>query len=397
MPSSLLLNHRTSAVPAGVRPGPHVHAFHRRLPGYAPAPLRDMPALAAEVGVHRVLVKDESSRMGLPAFKILGASWATYWALCERLGGEPEWATLDDLAAVVAERLGPLRLVAATDGNHGRAVARMARLLGLRSTIVVPDGTAEARIGGITSEGAEVVVAPGTYDDAVTLSAGMAGDRELVISDTSWPGYEDPPRRVIEGYATIFAEIEVQLVEMGLDAPGLEVTETGVEVPGAPVVDVAVVPLGVGALGASAGACLRAGREPGGGPLLIGVEPDTAACVAAAVQAGHVVEVPGPHRSIMAGLNCGLASILALPMVTATFDAFVAVDDERCRRAVRALADAGLDVGETGAAALAGLTAVVDEHRAKVPIPGDATVLLLVTEGVTDPANFERIVGRPPR
>jgi diaminopropionate ammonia-lyase len=267
MPSSLLLNHRTSAVPAGVRPGPHVHAFHRRLPGYAPTPLRDMPALAAEVGVHRVLVKDESSRMGLPAFKILGASWATYWALCERLGGEPEWATLDDLAAVVAERLGPLRLVAATDGNHGRAVARMARLLGLRSTIVVPDGTAEARIGGITSEGAEVVVAPGTYDDAVTLSAGMAGDRELVISDTSWPGYEDPPRRVIEGYATIFAEIEVQLVEMGLDAPGLEVTETGVEVPGAPVVDVAVVPLGVGALGASAGACLRAGREPGGGPL----------------------------------------------------------------------------------------------------------------------------------
>ncbi|HEX6422484.1 MAG TPA: diaminopropionate ammonia-lyase [Acidimicrobiales bacterium] len=397
MPSTLLLNHRTSAVPAGAHPGPHVHAFHRRLPGYAPTPLRDVPGLAAEAGVQRVLVKDESSRMGLPAFKILGASWATYRVLCERLGGEPEWSTLDDLAAMVAGRLGPLRLVAATDGNHGRAVARMARLLGLRSTIVVPDGTAEARIEGITSEGAEVVVSPGTYDDAVTLSAGMAGDRDLVVSDTSWPGYEDPPRWVIEGYATIFAEIEAQLVEMGLDAPGLEVTETGVEVPGAPVVDVAVVPLGVGALGASAGACLRAGRAPGSGPLLIGVEPDTAACVAAAVEAGHVVEVPGPHRSIMAGLNCGLASILALPTVTATFDAFVAVDDERCRRAVRALADAGLDVGETGAAALAGLTAVVEEHRAEVPIPKDATVLLLVTEGVTDPANFERIVGRPPR
>lgn len=397
MPSTLLLNHRTSAVPAGARPGPHVHAFHRRLPGYGPTPLRDVPVLAAEAGVQRVLVKDESSRMGLPAFKILGASWATYRVLCERLGGEPEWSTLDDLAAVVAERLGPLRLVAATDGNHGRAVARMARLLGLRSTIVVPDGTAEARIEGIASEGAEVVVSPGTYDDAVTLSAGMAGNRDLVVSDTSWPGYEDPPRWVIEGYATIFAEIEAQLVEMGLDAPGLEVTETGVEVPGAPVVDVAMVPLGVGALGASAGTCLRAGRAPGSGPLLIGVEPDTAACVAAAVEAGHVVEVPGPHRSIMAGLNCGLASILALPTVTATFDAFVAVDDERCRRAVRALADAGLDVGETGAAALAGLTAVVEEHRTEVPIPGDTTVLLLVTEGVTDPANFERIVGRPPR
>jgi diaminopropionate ammonia-lyase len=117
----------------------------------------------------------------------------------------------------------------------------------------------------------------------------------------------------------------------------------------------------------------------------------------AAVKAGHLVEVPGPHDSIMAGLNCGLASMLALPTVTATFDAFLAIDDDRCRQAIRALADAGLDVGETGAAALAGLLALTDEHRDALPIPATATVLLLVTEGVTDPANFERIVGRPPR
>src|SRR5690606_9971639 len=146
MASRLLVNHRTSPVPASARPGPQVLAFHRRLPGYAPTPLRDVPALARAAGVGRVLVKDESSRLGLPAFKILGASWATYRVLCQRLGGEPEWGSLDDLAAVVADRLGPLRLVAATDGNHGRAVARMARLLGLRATILVPAGTAEARI-----------------------------------------------------------------------------------------------------------------------------------------------------------------------------------------------------------------------------------------------------------
>jgi diaminopropionate ammonia-lyase len=99
----------------------------------------------------------------------------------------------------------------------------------------------------------------------------------------------------------------------------------------------------------------------------------------------------------MAGLNCGLASILALPTVIATFDALVAVDDDRARAAIRALADAGLDVGETGAASLAGLMAVVDEHRGTLPVPADATVLLIATEGVTDPVNFERIVGRPPR
>jgi diaminopropionate ammonia-lyase len=396
--SRLLLNHDTSPLDAGARPGPEVHAFHQRLPGYAPTPLHDLPALASGCGVARVLVKDESSRLGLPAFKILGASWATYRVLCERLGGEPRWSTLDDLAAVVAERLGALRLVTATDGNHGRAVAHMARLLGLKARILVPDGTAEARIEGIASEGADVDVVPGTYDDAIAVAADLAGEGDLVISDTSWPGYEDVPRWVVEGYATIFSEIDAQL-RFVLDEGDtrVEVIAEGIEVPDVPAVDVAFLPLGVGALGAAAGACLRAGREPGDGPVLVGVEPDTAACVAAAVEAGRVVEVPGPHRSIMAGLNCGLASMLALPIVTATFDAFVAVGDDRCRDALRTLAGLGLDVGETGAAALAGLMAVVEDHRDALPIPEQATVLLLVTEGVTDPANFERIVGRPPR
>jgi diaminopropionate ammonia-lyase len=377
MPSSLYLNHATSPLPADARPGPEVQVFHRTLPGYQPTPLRDVPPLAELAGVGRVLVKDESSRLGLPAFKVLGASWATFRLLADRVGADAEWTSLDRLADTVAEELGSLRLAAATDGNHGRAVAHMARLLGVDATIAVPEGTAQARIDGIASEGAEVIVSPGTYEDAVTFISGMASDTTLIVSDTSWPGYEDVPRRVIEGYSTIFAEIEDQAA-------------------GAPI-DIAVVPLGVGALGASAGACLRAGATWGDGPILVGVEPDSAACVAAAVKAGHLVEVPGPHDSIMAGLNCGLASLLALPTVTATFDAFLAIDDDRCRQAMRALADAGLDAGETGAAALAGLLALVDEHRTELPVPDTATVLLLVTEGVTDPANFQRIVGRPPR
>jgi diaminopropionate ammonia-lyase len=382
---SLLVNHETKPLPASARPGPEVHAFHRRLPGYAPTPVHDMPALAEAAGVARMLVKDESSRMALPAFKILGASWATYRVLCDRLAGagvegEPLWDTLPDLAAMVARVLGPLRLVAATDGNHGRAVARMAKLLGLSATILVPDGTAPARIGGIAAEGAEVTVVPGTYDDAVAESAALAGGGNLVISDTSWPGYEDPPRRVIEGYATIFAELEEQLAALDAAVP-----------------DLVMVPLGVGALGAAAASCLRAGLEPGDGPMLVGVEPDSAACVAEGVRAGHVVEVPGPHRSIMAGLNCGVASMLALPTVAAGFDAFVTIDDDRCRAAIRSLASAGLDVGETGAAALGGLMALRAEHGAELPIPSEVVVLLLATEGVTDPVNFERIVGRPPR
>jgi len=376
----LLINHRCAPIPWGARPGPQVQAFHQRLPGYTVSPLRDLPELAAAVGVRRLLIMDESSRLGLPAFKILGASWAVYRVLCSRLGVEPEWSTLDDLADRVERELGTLRLVAATDGNHGRAVARVARLLRLGATILVPAGTAEARTDAIASEGAEVRVVDGTYDDAVAASAALASGTDLVVSDTSWPGYEDPPRWVIEGYSTVFAELDQQLRSIGLTS-----------------VDTAFVPVGVGALAAAAVAALRAGLEPGEGPVLVGVEPDTAACVAAAVAAGHVVEVPGPHRSIMAGLNCGLASVLALPTIIDGFAAMVSVDDDRCRAAIRLLAEHGMDVGETGAAALAGLTAVLEEHAAKLPLPHGATVLLLATEGVTDPAGFESVVGRPPR
>ena len=316
------------------------------------------------------------------------------------MGREPDWATLDELAAAIAEQLGPVRLVAATDGNHGRAVARMARLLGSSATILVPEGTAAARIDGIASEGAEVVVLPGTYDDAVTLSAGMAGERDLVVSDTSWPGYQDVPGWVIEGYSTIFAEIEAQGGPDGRAGRGrrgrrVEVTDTA---PAAGRGRRGGGAAGGGGAGASAGSCLRAGRDPGNGPLLIGVEPTTAACVAAAVEAGHLVEVPGPHRSIMAGLNCGLASMLALPTVAAAFDAFLAVDDDRCRpsnpRPGGRRHGRGRDRRcRTGRPDGGGRRA----PRPSCPSRSTATVLLLATEGVTDPANFERIVGRPPR
>jgi diaminopropionate ammonia-lyase len=372
----LLVNHRTGPLPAGAAADTSaVQAFHGRLPGYAASPLLDLAGFASELGIGRLLVKDESSRLGLPAFKILGASWAAYRLLSQRLGGEPRWSSLDELAAVIEERVGPLRLVTATDGNHGRAVARMARLLRLAALILVPAGTAAARVDAIASEGAEVRIVEGTYDDAVAEVAGLATDRDLVVSDTSWPGYEDVPRWVVEGYSTIFAELGPQLAALGLGG-----------------VDAAFVPVGVGSLAAAAGAALG-----GGTTMLVGVEPDGAACVTAALDAGHVVEVPGPHRSLMAGLNCGLASPLALPVITAAYGAMVTVDDDRCRRAIRALADHGLDVGETGAAALAGLTAVLDDHRAELPLPPGATVLVLVTEGVTDPVGFEAAVGRPPR
>jgi len=349
-------------------------AFHRRLPGYAPTPLHDVPALATPLGLGRVSVKDESSRLGLPSFKILGASYATYRLLTTRLGSEPEWRDVEELRAALAP-LGALTLVAATDGNHGRAVARMAALLGYGAHIFVPLGTATARIDAIASEGATVTVVDGTYDDAVTASAARASDDVLVVSDTSWPGYTEVPRWVIDGYATIFSEVDEQLAAAGVAPP-----------------DVVAVPMGVGALAAAAV------EHAPTGAAIVAVEPVDAACGLASAAAGHPVEVPGPHRSIMAGLNCGNVSIVAWPVIERGVDAFVTVTDGAAEDAMRELARAGIVAGETGAAALAGLHALAGGGAALGTAPEltGRHALALCTEGATDPANYERIVGAAP-
>ena len=155
-------------------------------------------------------VKVESSRFGLPSFKVSARRGRSPACVVDRFGTVPDPPTLDDLRAAVATGA-PITFVAATDGNHGRAVARMARLLGCACRILVPAGTATARITGIESRGATVDVIEGTYDDAVAASAALADDDVLVVSDTSWDGYADVPTHVIEGYTTIFAEVDEQL------------------------------------------------------------------------------------------------------------------------------------------------------------------------------------------
>ena len=350
--------------------------LHRRLPGYRPTPLHRLDGLAAELGLGAVWVKDESSRLGLPAFKMLGASWAAYRSLVERLGHEPEWTTIADLA-IALDPVRPLTLCSATDGNHGRAVARTARMLGFAARIFVPAGTAEPRIAAIEGEGATVGVVDGTYDDAVTHSAEVAAtdpdSRTLVVSDTSWEGYQLVPRWVIEGYTTVFEEIDEALAAAGERGP-----------------DVVVIQIGVGALAAAAvaryGADARVGRV-----RLLGVEPTSADCMLASARAGHPVDVPGPHHSIMAGLNCGAPSLLAFPSVAGTFAAFVGIDDSRACDAIRELHELGIEAGETGGAGLGGVRAVLSGSPAVTDALGlgpDASVLLICTEGATDPARL---------
>jgi diaminopropionate ammonia-lyase len=362
-----IFENRNVAYPieAGCPPSREPLTFHRRLPDYAPTPLIDAADIASQLGCGRVWIKNETERFGLPAFKITGASWATYRALVakveERGPSISRPLTLDEVKTAVTP-LRPLTLTCATDGNHGRAVARMARLLDLDAHVFVPADMDPARIAAIEGEGARVTKVDGTYDDAVARSAAEAGERCLVISDTSWSGYHDVPSWVIEGYSSIFWEIDDELTARGEPGP-----------------TVVAVQIGVGALAA---AVVRHYRRPEAKlqPFILGVEPTHAACVLASMEAAGITLLPGPHDSIMAGLNAGLPSEVAWPWVSQGIDAFIAIDDKRALDAVQLLASEGLAAGETGAAGLAGILGWLEPSGNTL---ANERLLLICTEGPT--------------
>jgi diaminopropionate ammonia-lyase len=234
-----------------------------------------------------------------------------------------------------------------------------------------------ARREAIVGEGAEVIVVDGTYDDAVERSSEEAGESGLVISDMSWPGYERIPSWVIEGYSTMLWEIEDEFERRNEMGPDLVAVQVGV--------------------GAFAAAVARHYRRPGASPhlKLVGIEPASADCLLESIAAGRIVTVPGPHDSIMSGLNCGRSSLVAWPTVSTGIDLLVAVDDEPAREAMRLAAGSGIVSGETGAAGLGGLLELLragDEARRTLGVDKETRVLLFNTEGATDPDAYRRVI-----
>ncbi len=380
-----------------------VRAFHASLPGYAPTPLTEVPALASELGAGRVFVKDESSRLGLPAFKVLGASWAVHQLLTDSPADEPAPpsepvipASPDALATLraAAARRPSLTFVTATDGNHGRAVARMAMLTGTPARVFVPAVTDPATRAAILSEGAKVTQIDGTYDEAVATARQWAESHPgaALVQDTAWPGYEQVPSWIVEGYSTLFAELDAQLTAAGAGLPAL-----------------VAVPVGVGSLAQAAVMRYRAQggqgdvtaeRWPGRGQncapgqpssvtAVLSVEPDTAACLLASLRAGRPTTIPTAN-TIMAGLNCGTISSLAWPYFSSGLDAAVAVTDDAARRAAADLAAAGISSGPSGASSLAGARAALtgsgsEERRAAVGVDSASVIVLLSTEAAHSP------------
>ncbi|HEX2413913.1 MAG TPA: pyridoxal-phosphate dependent enzyme [Thermoleophilaceae bacterium] len=329
-----------SAVDPGAVPVPSsdAAAFHAGLPGYRPTPVHELTALAAELGLRRVGLKDESDRLGLPAFKVLGASWAVERALRER----PEVRTL----------------VAASAGNHGRAVAHVAAQRGLFCRVYLPARSLDARRRAIAGEGADVMVVEGSYEEAVAAAADAAGRPDTAeIADV---GDSAPARWVIDGYQTLFDEI-----------------------PSQGSFDLLVVPVGVGSLAAAAARfAARAGLA------VVGVEPESAACLGASLAAGRPTAVDTPGTS-MAGLDCAEVSAAAWPSLQRGIHGTLVVSDAEAESAVQELAHAGLAIGHSGAATLAGLRALATETacaplRETVGLGPSSRVLAIATEGRTD-------------
>ncbi|KAJ5267555.1 hypothetical protein N7478_010363 [Penicillium angulare] len=335
-------------------PSPAVAKFHKSLPNYAPTPLVSLPELAAELGIKSVFVKDESNRFGLPAFKVLGASWGSFRAIAQHLGLSATETTLEELA--VKAKASSMSLVTATEGNHGRAVAYMAKLLGIPAEIFAPRSMDEDTRSRIASEGAQVTLVQGDYDQAVEKAAEQAQDETvLLIQDTAFDGYEDVPAWIVEGYSTMTNEAEEQLSLLGLTA------------------NMMVTPVGVGSLAHAVTRHCKT-RDVG----VVAVEPDSAPCLSSSLRAGKSISV-GTTATIMNGMNCGTVSTTAWPDLQRLVDACVTVSSYESHCAVQYLTSKSVPAGPCGGASLAALRRISKEAYSL--LSHESVVVLLSTEG----------------
>lgn len=355
----------------------------RAWPGYAPTPLRELCGLASAAGVERIWYKDEAARFGLGSFKALGGAYAVLRLLLGELErmGHPGVTAADLLAGQYRDEVARITVSCATDGNHGRSVAWGAQQFGCRCVIYIHATVSEARRDAIARYGAEVVRVQGNYDDAVRQADEDArAQGRFVVSDTSYPGYTDVPRDVMQGYTVMVEEALQQLPDDELP--------THVFIQG-----------GVGGLAAAvcAHTWLRLGERR---PRVVVVEPERAACLLESARAGEPVVVHGGLETIMAGLACGEVSVLAWEVLDEGASDFLSIPDSVAETCMRLLAD-GVDgdapfvAGESAVAGMGGLLLAAErpELAAELRLEPQSRILLFGSEGDTDPEMYARIVG----
>lgn len=361
----------------GSEVGRQIHLYHSTMPGYIQTPLQDLKALATCINIKQVLVKDESKRFDLNAFKILGSSYA----LARHLAGNEDWPlTFEQVAGKVSSKT---LLVTATDGNHGYGVAFLAKLFKCRAKILMPCGTVPHRAERIRKLGAECDILKENYDTCVELAVKMAQDLGgLFIQDTALDTDTEEekkiPLNIMQGYTTILQEFINQ-------APGVQPTHVFLQA-------------GVGSFsGALAAHLQHIYTKP---PTIVIVEAAAANCIYRSAEAGDgaMRTLDGEMTTIMAGLCCGVPSVQAWPILRATTAAFLSCQDSVSARGIRVLnsprpGDGRVISGESGSVPLGALYTIcshqdLEDVKEKIGLDQNSTVLCISTEGDTDPEGF---------
>ncbi|MBT9243769.1 diaminopropionate ammonia-lyase [Vibrio splendidus] len=356
--------------------------FHRQIEGYQPTPLVSLPNLANHLGVKAILVKDESKRFGLNAFKVLGGSYALGRQLAKHLGIDISEINLKTVASKLDK---PLVFTTATAGNHGTGVAWAAREMGQKAVVYMPKGSSQASVNRIQGLGAECIVTEVNYDDTVRMANQTAQDNGwMLVQDTAWDGYEEIPTWISQGYMTMADEAVEQVQEQEFSAPTHVFLQAGV--------------------GAMAGGILGYLANKLGADTFetIIAEPAAADCIFRSGEKGEMVNVTGELNSIMAGLACGEPNPVTWPVLRDCSNYFISVDDSISANGMRVLGnplrgDSQIISGESGAITLGLLYQLCREGadqatRDTLGLNEDATIMLFSTEGDTNQTRYRDIV-----
>lgn len=353
----------------------------RLWPGYSVTPLYSLGSMAQDADLGKIWYKDESKRFDLKSFKALGGAYAVIKqlqrALESRLGKAPDIKEI--LAGKWRKEISEITVSCATDGNHGRSVAWGARLFGCSSVIYIHRDVSEGRKECMESFGAKVIRIEGNYDDSVKVADAEAKSKGyIIVSDTSYPGYTEVPKDVALGYTAMLSELVSQLEG---DIP------THVFIQG-----------GVGGLASTV--CGYFWQIWGADrPRFSVVEPEQANCLQESAKAGKPVQVEGSLTTLMAGLACGEVSILAWEILKNGSDDFMTVSENTVPETMRLLAkgykdDPAIEAGESAVPSLsAALLARADKEIArKMGLDSSSKVLIIGTEGATDPDLYQKLV-----
>jgi diaminopropionate ammonia-lyase len=357
-----------------------------RFTAYKPTPLYKLENLSEKLGIGGLFVKDESLRLELKSFKVLGGFYAISKYLAKKLNMDMSSIDFNEFKSEEnRKKTGDITFTCATDGNHGFGVAWTAKQLNQKAVIYMPKGSSANRVEYIESTGAKVIVTDRNYDDTVRIALSDAEKNGwVIIQDTAWEGYRDIPCSIMQGYSIIAEEA---LKQMKTDY-GTKPSHIFVQA-------------GVGAL-AAAIIGYFASAFPENPPIMAVVEPEKADCVYQSMKAGELTKVSGDLNTIMAGLACGETNPIAWEIISRNCSAAISVPDYITEEGMRILAkpvknDHRIVSGESGAVTTGLVVEMImngsySDLRKALKIDDSSNILVISTEGDTDPDIYLKII-----